>query len=180
MSMRGNTKLTRGLLALAALFSVALIAWLFLPPCVGAFVSVTHLDYFKDLNDPRTLVDSSDDIFFGEVIEKLGQTSSHGWVETQYSVQVLEVFKGSLSGEVTVNLHGGYDRWTRTIHTVNGAPDMPELGNTYLFATRFNSAENWHTFPPGYGDIQIRDTAHAAHLRRTFTEAAGNQTVSTP
>ncbi len=172
--------LVSGLTALAALCSVALLAWLFLPPGVGAFVSVAHLDYFKDMNDHVVLVDSSDDIFLGEVIAKQGQTKIRGWVETQYKVRVLEVFKGSLSGEVTVNRHGGYDRWTRTIHTVDGAPNMPELGRIYLFATRFNSSENWHTFPPGYGDIQVRDTDHAADLRRTFTGAVENQIVWTP
>ena len=180
MSIHGNTLLIRVLLALAALCSAALLAWLLLPPSVGAFVSVAHPDYFKDLNDPRILVGSSDDLFFGEVIEKRGQAKSRGWVETQYNVRVLEVFKGSLSGEITVNRHGGYDRWTRTIHVVDGAPDMPEPGNAYLFATRFNSAENWHTFPPGYGDIRIHNAAQAADLRRTFTEAVENQIVSTP
>ena len=54
---------------------------------------------------------------------------------------------------------------------VDGVPDMPEPSNTYLLATRFNSAENWHTFLPGYGDTQIRDTTKAADLRLTFTEA---------
>jgi len=159
---------------------MALLAWLFLPPGVGAFVSVVHPDYFKDMNDPRVLVGSSHDVFLGEVIEKQGQTKNRGWVETQYKVRVLEVFKGSLDGEVTVNRHGGYDRWTRTIHTVDGAPDMPEPGKSYLFATRFNFVENWHTFPPGYGDIEILDTSHTADLRRTFTSAVENQIVSTP
>lgn len=110
MSISENTSLTRGLLALAAFCSVALLAWLFLPPGLGAFVSIAHPDYFKDMNDPRILVESSDDVFFGEVIAKRGQTKNRGWVETQYKVRVLEVFKGSLSGEVTVNRHGGYDR----------------------------------------------------------------------
>ena len=54
----------------------------------------------------------------------------------------MEVFKGSLSGEVTVNRHGGYDRRTRTIEILDGAPDMPEPGRRYLFTTRLNSVED--------------------------------------
>ena len=143
-------------------------------------VDAVHLDYLKDMNDPRVLVSSADNVFFGEVEEKVGQTRQYGWVETQYKVQVLEVFKGSLSGEVTVNRHRGYDRWTRTIEMVDGAPDMPETGRRYLFTTRLNSVEGWHTFPPGYGDIAVRDDEHADELRRIFTDAVEKETITSP
>ena len=124
------------------------------------------------------LVGSSQDVFIGEVIAKQGQTRKRGWVETQYRVKVLEVFKGSLSGDVTVNRHGGYDRWTRTVHLVDGAPNMPEPGKSYLFATRSNSVEDWHTFAPGYGELQVLDNTHADELRRIFTDAVENEIVS--
>ena len=117
-------------------------------------------------------------MFIGEVIAKQGQTRKRGWVETQYRMKVLEVFKGSLSGDVTVNRHGGYYRWTRTVHLVDGAPNMPEPGKSYLFATRSNSVEDWHTFAPGYGDLEIRDNTDADELRRLFTDAVENETVS--
>ena len=180
ISVGRKVNLLRAMLALAVVVFVALLAWLFLPPSAGAFVSVSHLDYFKDMSDPKVLVGSSDDVFIGEVIKKQGQTGKYGWVETQYKVRVLEVFKGSLVGEVTVNRHGGYDRWTRTIQTVDGAPDMPEPGTRYLFATRFNSTENWHNFPPGFGDIRVRDDEHADELRRIFADAVENEIVAEP
>ena len=118
----------RGIVTLVLVGVVTLLAWLFLPPSFGTFMSVAHPDYFKDMSDPRVLVGSSQDVFIGKVIAKQGQTRKRGWVETQYRVKVLEVFKGSLSGDVTVNSHGGYDRWTRTVHLVDGAPNMPEPG----------------------------------------------------
>ncbi|MYC07232.1 MAG: hypothetical protein F4X57_08685 [Chloroflexi bacterium] len=168
------------IIVFAALATAALLAWLFLPPSYGAFVSISHLDYFKDMSDPSVLVGSADNVFFGEVEEKLGQTTKNGWVETQYRVRVMEVFKGSLSGEVTVNRHGGYDRLTRTIEMVDGAPDMPEAGRRYLFATRLNSVEDWHTFPPGYGDIAVWDDEHADELRRIFTIAVESEVITDP
>ena len=180
ISLGWSRKTLRAMLALVVVVSVALLAWLFLPPSVGAFVSVSHIDYFKDLSDLKVLVGSSDDVFFGEVIKKQGQTGKYGWLETQYKVRVLEIFKGSLSGEITVNRHGGYDKFTRTIHMVDGAPDMPEPGTRYLFATRYNSTENWHNFPPGYGDIKVRDDEHAGELRRVFTDAVENEIITGP
>ena len=168
----------RGIVTLTSVGVVTLLAWLFLPPSFGAFVSVSHLDYFKDMSDPRVLVGSSQDVFIGEVIAKQGQTGKYGYVETQYKVKILEVFKGSLSRDVTVNRHGGYDRWTRTVQLVDGAPNMPEPGKSYLFATRYNSVEGWHTFAPGYGELEVRDKTHADELRRIFTNAVENETVS--
>ena len=179
MSKR-NLWMLRGIVTLASVAVVTLLAWMFLPPSFGTFVSVSHLDYFKDMSDPRVLVGSSQDVFIGEVIGKQGQTRKRGWVETQYRVKVLEVFKGSLSGDVTVNRHGGYDRWTRTVHLVEGAPNMPEPEKSYLFATRSNPVEDWHTFAPGYGELQLRDNTHAAELRRIFTDAVENEIVSVP
>ena len=168
----------RGVVTLVLVGVVTLLAWLFLPPSFGTFMSVAHPDYFKDMSDPGVLVGSSQDMFIGEVIAKQGQTRKRGWVETQYRVKVLEVFKGSLSGDVTVNRHGGYDRWTRTVHLVDGAPNMPEPGKSYLFATRSNPVEDWHTFAPGYGELQVLDNTHADELRRIFTDAVENEIVS--
>ena len=170
----------RGIVTLALVGILSLLAWLFLPPSFGTFISVAHPDYFKDMSDPRVLVGASQDVFVGEVIAKQGQTGKYGYVETQYKVKVLEVFKGSLSGDVTANRHGGYDRWTRTVHSMDGAPNMPEPGKSYLFATRSNSVEGWHTVIPGYGELQVRDNTHADELRRTFTDAVENEIVSVP
>ena len=173
-----NLWMLRGVATLVLVGVLSLLAWLFLPPSFGAFVSVSHLDYFKDMSDPGVLVGSSQDVFIGEVIAKQGQTRKRGWVETQYRVKVLEVFKGSLGGDVTVNRHGGYDRWTRTVQLVDGAPNMPEPGKSYLFATRSNSVEGWHTFAPGYGELEVHDKTHADELRQLFTDAVENEIIS--
>ena len=165
----------RGVATLVSVGILSLLAWLFLPPSFGTFISVAHPDYFKDMSDPKVLVGASQDVFVGEVIAKQGQTGKYGYVESQYKVKVLEVFKGSLSGDVTVNRRGGYDRWTRTVQLVDGAPNT---GKSYLFATRSNSVEDWHTFAPGYGELEVRDKTHADELRRTFIDAVENETVS--
>ena len=57
----------RGIVTLASVGVVTLLAWLFLPPSYGAFVSVSHLDYFKDMSDPKVLVGSSQDVFILKV-----------------------------------------------------------------------------------------------------------------
>ena len=51
MSKR-NLWMLRGIVTLASVGVVTLLAWLFLPPSFGTFVSVSHLDYFKDMSDP--------------------------------------------------------------------------------------------------------------------------------
>ena len=53
-------------------------------------------------------------------------------------------------------------------------------GESYLFATRSNSVEGWHTFAPGYGALEVRDKTHADELRQLFTDAVENETVSVP
>ena len=95
--------LVRGLIVLAALCSVAPLSRLFLPPSVGAFVSVSHPDYFKEMDDPRNLVGSSHNVIFGEVIKMHKRTRRREPVGTQYGIGNLEVYLGSPSGEVRVD-----------------------------------------------------------------------------
>ena len=57
MSKR-NLWMLRGIVTLVLVSVVTLLAWLFLPPSFGTFMSVAHPDYFKDMSDPRVLVSS--------------------------------------------------------------------------------------------------------------------------
>ena len=50
-----NLCMLRGVVTLASVGIMTLLAWLFLPQSFGTFVSVSHLDYFKDMSDPKVL-----------------------------------------------------------------------------------------------------------------------------
>ena len=71
MNLRTTGLLSRrssvAILIIATLVTATPFAWLFLPPNFGAFVSVSHLDYFKDMNDPRILVGSADNVFLAKL-----------------------------------------------------------------------------------------------------------------
>ncbi len=125
------------------------------------------------------------DVFFGQVIEKLGQTRKYGYPETQFNVKVLEVLKGSLSGTVKVNQQGG-TRIDGTQWRMEGDPTLLDPGKSYLFVTRHLPAEDWHTVSPGYGNIKLQappngtkeevlGSEHAGELRQRFNTAVENE-----
>jgi hypothetical protein len=146
-----------GLTAIGALIAVGLLAWAFLPdyliPSRG--VSTGQGIWVIDRSNDRELVGLAQDVFFGQVIEKLGQTRKYGYPETQFNVKVLEVLKGSLSGTVKVNQQGG-TRIDGTQWRMEGDPTLLDPGKSYLFVTRHLPAEDWHTVSPGYGNIKLQ------------------------
>ena len=144
-----------------------------------------------DLSDDRNLVGFAQNVFIGQVEEKLKQTEEYGYPETQYRVRVIEQLKGSLSAEVTVNQQGGEWDSDGSAYRMGGDPELLETGKTYLFATRYFSEESWHTVMPGYGNIKIQVTdnasdsivvgsAHTVELRERFTTAITNEISYNP
>lgn len=112
-----------------------------------------HVQYAADFNDDKVLVGAAHNVFIGKVVKQIGEKKIGGVPETQFSVDVVSNIKGNLQGVVTVNQQGGY--LNGVLYLVDGGdvarPDNEQLdkllqvGSTYLFATRYNESENWHT-----------------------------------
>lgn len=125
-----------------------------------------------DLADDRKLVGLADSVFFGTVIAWSGQAEDDEsqLPETQFSVSVDQVIKGSLSGTVTVNQQGGVRAGRKDTVALDG--DQPlGVGKTYLFVTRTRPETHWHTLVPRYGDIEVRNPQQRNGLRNRFMHA---------
>lgn len=108
-----------------------------------------------DLEDDKALMGASHNVFVGKVIEEIGNKDAGLSVETQFTVEVIFNIKGNLNGRVTVEQQGGYkDGILYLVH--EGDTILPNGGNkggdallvpgtTYLFCSRYNEKENWHT-----------------------------------
>ena len=169
-----------GILALGLL---AVAGW---QMTMGYYARTNYADpsWVVDVTNDRELVGLGNDVFFGKVTEKQGQTRDRGFPETQFSVTVLETLKGNLAGEIQVNQHGGRDLSGRNFR-MSDDPDLLEPG-TYLLITRTSSAIGWHTVLSGYGNIRLNvplgasdddilKSPDAVKLRTRFEDAVANQ-----
>ena len=147
---------------------------------------IGHAHAVTDLSDDKKLAGFVQNIFIGRVLEKSGQTEEYGWPETQFKVRVLDVFKGTVEGEITVNQQGGNWEEGGSKYRMEGDPELLQPGRAYLFATRVFSEKDWHTVMPGYGDIKIEaadlgddgkllKSEHAEELRARFEDAVVNE-----
>ena len=154
-------------------------------------VQMSHAHAVTDLSDDRKLAGFTQDIFIGRVLEKLGQTEERGWPETQFKVRVLDALKGEVQGDITVNQQGGIREADNSIYRREGDPNLLEAGKTYLFATRYYDAEDWHTVMPGYGNLAIKDSkdlsdvevlssSHTVQLKVRFSDAIANEIPYNP
>ena len=186
---------TPRLLPLAAAAGLALaagiLAWWFIPPLLYCGPPViAHATWVIDASNDRELAGFADDIFFGRVAEKVGQTTLGSYPQTDYRVEVLEVLKGSLSGTVAVSQQGGVMP-DGACFRMAGDPQLMEAGKSYLLATTRIPAENGGgnlalSAGGSYGKIElpaaagesgggILSTAHAGELRTRFADAIANQ-----
>lgn len=106
----------------------------------------THLSYPANLENENILVGAAHNIFVGRVVEQTGDKVTQIGPRTQYAVEVVLSVKGSLNGLVTVDMMGGYEDG-KLVMVENDDPDnfLLKPGATYLFVTRYNEQENWHT-----------------------------------
>lgn len=137
--------------------------------------------YFFDVKDKRKLVGFAEQVFLGRVVEKVGseskETTNPGTVipQTQFSVDVLKVLKGEISGEIIVNQQGGYDPEDESTVLMEGDP-LLKPGNTYLFTTKRDSQKGWLSIvAPGYADIMITSPEQRVDAIREFEEAVRSQ-----
>ena len=138
---------------------------------------------FMDVSDDRMLVGAAHNVFIGKVVAQTGSKPNTPPVEagdvlgfspqTQVSVEVLENIKGNLNGTITVSQYGGYEEKSDVSQLVLIEGDkLLEPGKTYLFATRFNDIDGWHTIiVPNYGDIPVKDQVDYNNKRERFNNA---------
>ncbi|MDO8659306.1 MAG: hypothetical protein Q7K54_01770 [Candidatus Parcubacteria bacterium] len=128
----------------------------------------------EDFSDDRILMGASNNVFVGKVIKQIGDKRFGKFPATQFAVEVIDNIKGNLQGTVVVDRLGGYKYGMRyvvhndTVAISKNTDLLLKIGTTYLFATRYNSEENWYTvmFYPNTGKIISRD----ANLNRIDLE----------
>jgi len=145
-------------------------------------ISYGHAD-FVNVTDDRELVGAAHNVFIGKVIAQTGNKPNTPPAEagdtpgfspqTQFSVEVLENIKGKLNGIITVSQYGGYAEKSGVNQLVLFEGDkLLEPGKTYLFATRFNDIDGWHTITaPAYGNLPITDQTDYKNKLERFKKA---------
>ncbi len=113
--------------------------------------------YIADFTNDKILMGASHNVFVGKVLEQKGDKNLGNSPETQFAVDVLYNVKGDLQGTVVVDQEGGYKNGILyvidngdVLHPENNQNNyrsdfLLQPGITYLFATRYNEVENWHT-----------------------------------
>lgn len=145
------------------------------PP--GAEAAELHAHNAVDTSDDRRLVGFADNVFFGHVAAKTGETAELSVPETQFEVRVLEVVKGGVAGTITVNQFGG----VKDGRLVRMEGDqLLEPGQTYLLATRSRPEKGWETMVATHGAIKVRDDEQRRQLRGRFMAARDRQVPFKP
>ncbi len=116
--------------------------------------STALVSLVDDTSDLANLMAIATHVFTGRVDAPAGTTALGAIPETQYRVRTGVAVKGSVPGEVVVNQQGGIT--DRVYVSVNG--DTPlEVGQWYLFATRYLEAQNWYTLIPVDGRTPVTE-----------------------
>lgn len=125
----------------------------FFNPTEEGMISYVAASYPANLADNKILMGAAHNVFIGKVVSQIGTESRSVMPETQFSVEIIDTIKGNLEGRVTVNQEGGYK--DEVLYMMEGGyqnlendPYLLEPGSTYLFATRYSSAHDWHTLIP--------------------------------
>jgi hypothetical protein len=118
--------------------------------------------FITDIADQRKLAGIADNIFTGTVIEQVGTKTLDDAPATQFTVEVGENLKGELAGQIVVNQNSGVNLATNELILLEGDPLLTP-GQAYLFATRYETSEDWNTVVPNFGKIPLSpDEARAA------------------
>jgi hypothetical protein len=119
------------------------------PSYHGGSAEHPSLIYPADPSNNQILMGSSHNVFIGKVLAQIGNKETEIGPRTQYQVHVIDNIKGELIDTVTVDMLGGYDQDGKLvlIESESMAPEdaLLQHGSTYVFATRYNTQENWYT-----------------------------------
>jgi hypothetical protein len=148
-------------------------------PAATGDAGIGHLMYSLDPRDDRELADYATDIFIGRVREQTGAvgapTSAPGQElpQSQFAVEVLQLFKGQAAGIVTVNQVGGLDQQVHQIMLLEGDA-LLRPGTSELFLTVSVPERGWYQIiAAGHGHLSANDPAQRTRLIDRFTQAAG-------
>lgn len=131
---------------------------------------IAHIDYAINVSDDRELVGSSSDVFIAKVIKQTG-TSTELYLQTHFSVEVIETIKGNATGNVIVKQFGGYEHmfiWRYL--TLADGDELLQPGETYLFVTKGDD-EKGYIFAPTYGNLLIEDQEDYQQKKLRFQKA---------
>ena len=137
-------------------------------PAENLVTQTVQTSHAFDVTDPQRLVGWADNVFVGKVVKMTGTSNEREVLETQFKVKLEENIKGELEGEVIVNQQGGYEG--KNLILVENDQLLKE-GESYLFITRMNEEQNWHTVVPVYGDIMMKSEAHKEELLNKYRQA---------
>ncbi|MFT9596959.1 hypothetical protein [Mesobacillus sp.] len=156
--------------SLAAIIALGIAGPGLLPnqPPENPVIQTVQTSHAFDVTDPQRLVGWADNVFVGKVVNMSGTSDEYGMLETQFKVEVAENIKGELQGEVTVNQQGGYEG--KNLILVENDQLLKE-GESYLFISRMNGEQNWHTVVPVYGNIMIESEAHKEEMLNKYKKA---------
>ncbi|MFJ5718299.1 hypothetical protein [Neobacillus sp. NPDC093127] len=156
--------------AIAALLALGFFVPKFITntPPENPIISTIETSSVIDIGNPREVVGFSDNVFFGKVIKQVGTKSLGGPPETQFEIEVLDNIKGELNGRIKVNQQGGFEG--KYLFLIDDDKLLLE-DQTYLFATKYESNENWHTLVPVGGDIPVNSDEDRKELIEQYKKA---------
>ena len=146
-----------------------------------------------DVNDETKLVGAASNVFLGRVEREAGSKGLEvpgdpevDQAMTQFSVEVLENIKGSLSGTVTVNQRGGYEEYVADRGPEKGErvrelvlfENHPLLrpGQKVLFVTNYDAANDWYYIVAlNYGAIRVEGKEQRKEVVERFKRAKKEQ-----
>lgn len=149
---------------------------------------VIHMEvsYGFEAEDKQKLMGFAENVFTGKVIEQVGTeamtdpepaSEDPGIPQTQFAVQPLDNIKGDLTEPVTVNQQGGNIKQNgdKKKVLIEGDP-LLEPGEEYLFVTRYEEDEDWHTIAAQpFGDIKVEDKEKREEVKEKFKQAKKKQ-----
>lgn len=135
---------------------------------------IVHTTSAVDLSNPNQLTGWADNVFIGKVVKKKDTKKLNTVPETQFDVEVKKNIKGELSRTVIVNQQGGYDKEENKLYLIE-QDKLLEDGKKYLFVTKYNKDQNFHTLVPEYGNLLIESDVKYNQLVKEFTKASKEQ-----
>ena len=121
----------------------------------------------------QLLLGASHNVFVGKVLEQSGNKETEIGPRTQYTVQVIDNIKGDLNSTVVLDMLGGYQDG-KLVVVEDNSPEafLLKPGSTYLFATRYNEQENWHTLiaHPNARKVLSKDNSLPVQALRVLAE----------
>lgn len=138
--------------------------------------SISAMPLF-DMSYDQKLVDYSSDVFIGRVSRQVGKrglpaTGSYSLPQTQFTVQVEELIKGTASEEIVVNQMGGIESTSRKLVLFEGQSLLKSDERVLLF-TRYDQVNDWYNVVAiDEGERRVTNQRERATLVKRFKAAA--------